>query len=283
MTRAIIAAVLTVTFGGWQQAQWLHYPERGTPRTRDGKPNLSAPTPRGANGKPDLSGVWATDGTPAEENKRLLPGIGDFVVPGDDPSTFSKYFFNFFADFNRDEEDLLTPAAAALFRTRLLATEDLSPSSRCLPSALPMVDLLPVPYKIVQTSRETLILYEADNRFRQIYTDGRKHTADPAPTWFGYSVGRWEGETFTAETVGFNDLAWLDGVGHPRSEKLRLTERFTRRDFGHMNIAITVEDSEMYTRPVTIRVSATLQPDTDVQESVCLENQKLRAHLNSQQ
>lgn len=280
MTRVMFAAVLAAACGGVLQAQWLNYHDRGIPRTRDGKPDLSAPAPRGPDRKPDLSGVWATDGTPPEENKRLIPGIADFVVPGDDPSRFSKYFFNFFADLNRQEEDLLTPAAAALFRSRLDATEDLSPSSRCLPSALPMAALLPLPYKIVQTSRETLILYEVDNLFRQIYTDGRTHTADASPTWLGYSIGRWEGETFVAETAGFNDLAWLDGAGHPRSEKLKLTERFTRRDFGHMNIAFTVEDPAMYTRPVTIRVSATLQPDTDVQEYICLENQKLRASVN---
>ena len=124
-----------------------------------------------------------------------------------------------------------------------------------------------------------MVLYEMDNTHRQIYTDGRKIPADPNPSWLGYSVGRWERDTFVVDSAGFNDRARLDGGGHPRSEALRLQERFHRRDFGHMNVEIIVDDPKLYTKPFTVKVTEILLPDSDVVETICNENEKDRAHL----
>jgi hypothetical protein len=256
-------------------AQWLNYPTPGTPRTRDGKPNLTAPAPRASDGKPDLSGVWQTELVPPGES--VLGKADYFVVPGDDPRTFSKYFWNILADF-KPEEAPMRPEAAELFRKN--GTTAITPGSSCLPGSIPAVDMLAyAPFKIIQTRGVTLVLYELDNTHRQIYTDGRKLPADPNPSWLGYSVGRWEGDTFVVDSAGFNDKARLDGFGHPRSEALHLQERFHRRDFGHMDVQITVDDPKLYTKPFTVKVTEVLLPDSDVLETICNENEKDRAHL----
>jgi hypothetical protein len=124
----------------------------------------------------------------------------------------------------------------------------------------------------------TAILYEVDNMFRQVYTDGRKLPVDPQPAWLGYSVGKWEGDTLVVDSSGFNDRSWLDAYGHPHSEALRIQERFHRRDFGHMDLQLTIDDPKMYTRPFAIKVTEVLLPDTDILEYVC-ENETDRAHL----
>ena len=263
-------------------AQWLNYRDPKTPRTKDGKPNLSAAAPRISGGRPDLSGVWQTEPSPPEEMARLFPNLGAVVLLGDDPRTFSKYVLNVLADFKPEEAPIRSGAAASFGPTAKSAAGD-HPSSHCLPLGITMAEGLgsPIPYKIVQTPGWIMLLYEADGTHRQIYTDGRKHPTDPDPTWLGYSVGRWEGDTLVVDTVGFNDKSWLDAFGHPHSEALHLTERFHRRDFGHMDLQITIEDPEIYTRPFTIRYSQRLLPDTDVLETVCTENEKDRTHLDS--
>lgn len=256
------------------QAQWLNFPAPGTPRTRDGKPNLTAPAPR-FEGKPDLSGVWRTELTPPGES--VLGNESYFVVPGDDPRTFSKYFWNILADF-KAEESPMRPEAAELFRKNRASA--VTPSSSCLPLGIPGGDLLSyAPFKIIQTRGETVVLYEADNTHRQIYTDGRKLPVDPNPAWLGYSVGHWEGDTFVVDSAGFNDRGRLDGFGHPRSEALRLRERFHRRDFGHMDLEVTVDDAKLYLKPITVKVTEVLDPGGDVLESFCNENEKDRTHL----
>src|SRR5436309_137012 len=131
--------------------QWLNYPTPGTPRGADGKPNLSAKAPRASNGKPDLSGVWRTAYDSPDENERLFgPGVKAFVEPGDDPSSFSKYFLDILVDFPRDAKPML-PAAAALFQ-RNVARKSYSSSANCLPQGLPRTDINSyAPFKIVQT------------------------------------------------------------------------------------------------------------------------------------
>ena len=124
-----------------------------------------------------------------------------------------------------------------------------------------------------------MVLYEADTVFRQIFSDGRALPPDPQPSWFGYSVGKWVGDAFVAETVGLNDKGPLDLLGHPRSEALRLTETFRRPDFGHMDVQITIDDPKIYTKPVTILVKHRLVPDTELLESFCNENEKDSAHM----
>src|SRR5262249_25720773 len=102
---------------------------------------------------------------------------------------------------------------------------------------------------------------------------------DPDPTWMGYSTGTWQGNTLVVESRGFNDRAWLDAFGHPRSEQMHLTERFSRPDFGHLNVEMTVDDPKYYTRPFMVKLAYRLIPDSDVLESVCAENERDRAHL----
>jgi hypothetical protein len=267
-------AWLTMT----SHAQWLHYPTPGTPRTHDGTPNLAAKPPRASNGKPDLSGVWQAAYAPAGENERLF-GAFKNIVPGDDPRMFSKYFLNILADFKREESPIRS-AAAALFRKHSNLE---SPSTRCVPQGIPRGDLDNyLPFKIIQTRGVIAVLYEESNTYRQIYTDGRKLPDDMQPTWMGYSVGHWEGDTLVVDSAGFNDQGWLDTSGHPQSEELRIRERFQRRDFGHMDLELTIDDPKMYTKPFTIKATEVLLPDSDVLEYVCTENERDRAHLGKQ-
>jgi hypothetical protein len=122
------------------------------------------------------------------------------------------------------------------------------------------------------------MLSEADTTFRQIFTDGRKHPEDPQPSWLGSSVGRWEGDSLVVETIGFNDRGWLDAAGHKHSDALRVTERFHRRDFGHLDLQLTLDDPKTFTHPVTVKFTELLLPDTDLIESFCSENEKDLAH-----
>jgi hypothetical protein len=145
---------------------------------------------------------------------------------------------------------------------------------------VPRAELIAFPFKIVQTPGLIVMMYEADNTRRQIYTDGRKLPTDPNPTWMGYSVGHWEGETLVVDTAGFNDKIWLDIFGHPVSESMHVQERFSRRDFGHMDLQITIDDPKMYTKPFTFKVTQLLLPDSDIFEYFCTENEKDRAHIN---
>ncbi len=257
------------------EAQWLNYPTPGIPRTPDGKPNLSAPAPRAANGKPDLSGLWQTDSAPPELLERLIPGTTNGA--GEEP--LSQYYINIFADFKPDETPL-RPAAAARFAQRAPNFSKESPLPHCLPVGMPLVEMAPAPYKIIQTPRITFMLYERDTTFRQVFTDGRKLPDDPQPSWLGYSVGKWDGDSLVVDTIGFNDRGWLDARGHAHSEALHLTERFRRLDFGHMKVQLTFDDPQTYTRPFTVKLNQRLLPDTDLLESYCADNEKDAAHLD---
>ena len=149
----------------------------------------------------------------------------------------------------------------------------------CLPIGIPADHLLSGPLKIIQAPGLTLIRNEYENTFRQIYTDGRKAPADPEPLWLGYSVGRWERDTFIVDTVGFNDKSWLDGMGHPHSESLHLTEQFHRRDFGHLDVDVTIDDPKVYTKTFSVKFTELLQPDSDVREYFCAENERNNSHI----
>ena len=261
---------------GALNAQWLNYPTRGTPMTRAGKPNLSAKPPRSHDGKPDLSGVWQIEPPLPGEIERLF---GDRVVKqaeGDDPRTFSKYFFNFLVDF-REEESPIRPEAAAL-ASRRRQTMD-TPTSHCLPLGIPAIELLAFPFKIFQTHEAIVVFYEASGVFRQIHLDGRKLPEDPFPSWMGYSTGKWEGDTLVVDTAGFNDKGWMDNSGHPRSEALRIRERFHRRDFGHLDVQAIIDDPKVLTRPVTIKFTEVLIPNSDVLEAFCAEGERDRAYM----
>lgn len=264
-------------------AQWLSFPTPGTPRTRDGKPNLNAPAPRAVDGKPDLSGVWMHELTSVAEMRRLYgAGIDERVkvdVPGMEIGTQHKYAFDILLDFKPGESPT-RPAVAELLKR----AANRSPADVCMGHpGIPLADLLSEPIKIVQSPRLTVILYEVDNARRQIFTDGRTLPKEfDYPAFYGYSAGHWERDVFVVETAGFNDRTPLDSMGHPHSEALRVTERYRRRDFGHLDLEMTFDDPQMYTKPFTIKVPHDLLPDSDIFESYCDENEKDRAHLQKQ-
>jgi hypothetical protein len=265
----VLAAAPSAVLG-----QWLNYRTPNLPRRSDGKANLSAPAPRGPDGKPNLSGLWQTESAPAELLKRLIPDATNGA--GEEP--LSQYFVNIFSDF-KPEEVPFQPDAARSFRQRAENFTKLSPISHCLPEGMPMIEMAPAPYKIVQTPGVTFMLYERDTTYRQIYTDGRKLPDDPQPSWLGYSVGKWDGDSLLVDTIGFNDRGWLDARAHAHSEALRLTERFHRLDLGHMEVQLTIDDPGTYTRPFTIKLKQRLLPDTDLLESYCAENEKDARHM----
>ncbi len=258
------------------QAQWVHLPTPGLPRTADGKPKLSAPVPRTRDGKPDLTGIWEAEPAPREELMKMLPGGINGL--GEDPP--SKYFLNILADYPLDEAPLV-PEAAATFQKRLPFFGRDFQVTRCLPAGVPNDDLLPVPFKILQTQNQIAMLFELDNSFRQIFTDGRQLPNDPSPSWLGYSVGKWEGDTLVVETIGLNDKAWLDAIGHTHSELLHVTERFHRRDFGHIEVELRLDDPKTFAKPVTIHFNERLVPDTELIETFCAEGEKDAAHMAS--
>ena len=232
-------------------AQWLNYPAPGIPRTPDGKPNLLAPAPRGADGKPDLSGVWNG------------PGAGS-------------YDRNIARDLKPSD---IQPWAEALYQQRVRDLGKGAPRANCLPDPFVyyhMVDLA----RMVQTPGVIVMLYQGttNSMHRTIFTDGRKLPVDPNPTWMGYSVGRWDGDTLVVDTAGFNDRSWLDIEGHPHTEALHIIERYQRRDFGHLDLEVTIDDPKTFTRPFSMKIQKALTPDTDLLESVC-ENDTSIPHM----
>ena len=123
--------------------------------------------------------------------------------------------------------------------------------------------------RILQTPAMIVILQE-DLTFRQIHMDGRALETDPNPTWMGYSAGHWEGDTLVVESNGYNDRTWLI-QGYPHTEALRMTERFRRTDFGHLEMAVSFDDPKAYNKAWTLPVSARLAADTEIMEAVCNE------------
>jgi hypothetical protein len=250
--RIKLTAILAMAIAAPAFAQWLNQPTPGTPRLPDGKPNLSAPAPRNADGKPDLSGVW----------NRISP----------------KYRVNITADLKPEE---VKPWAKELVKQR---TEDLgrdSMNARCLPSgpaySTDADSTAGGMMKIIQTPANIVIL-NPDLTYRQIFLDGRKLETSPNPSWMGYSVGHWDGDTLVVESNGFNDRTWLDTSGHPHTEALRMTERYRRRTFGNLDVEITLQDSAVYARPWTVAVRAELAPDTEMIEYVCNEEHNTIDH-----
>lgn len=233
-------------------AQWPDVKTPGVPRLPNGKPNLMAPTPRTADGKPDLSGIWEPNGL--------------------------KYLLNIAADLKPDQVPF-QPWAAALYKERIENHGLDDPDARCLPSSMPRKDAITSPYKILQSPNLIVFLYESRTTFRQVFLDGRALPADPNPTWDGYSIGHWDGDTLVVQTSGFNGKAWLDSNGHPMTDALHLTEKFRRPDFGHMTIEITIDDPKAYTKPWTVTENPHLLLDTELIEYICNENNKDLPHL----
>ena len=272
--------VLSLLFAAGAQAQWLNFPTPGTPRTADGKPNLTAPAPRALDGKPDLSGVWMHERTTIAEVRKLF---GDrfesdiaLAPPGMEIGTQHKYLFDILLDY-KPEAAMLRPKAVELLRSFAASR---NPANVCTGVfGFPMAGLLSEPIKIVQAPRLTMVLYEVQNLRRQIYTDGRALPKEVNfPAYLGYSAGHWDHDTLVVESAGFNDKTTLDAMGHPHGEALHVTERFHRRDFGNLDIEMTFDDPEMYTKPFTIKIPHHLMADADIFEDFC-DNEKDSAHL----
>jgi hypothetical protein len=270
MVRLASALGLLAVVVASADAQWLNHRDPKAPRTADGKPNLSAPAPR-VNGAPDLSGVWQTERTPvAEFVKAVGPTLPLLQV---DLNDITKHALNIFWGTKPGEEPL-RPEGAAAFKEQLASGREFQ-SAYCLPTALPS-NLEVTEFKMIQAPGQLGVIPGTGDPSRQIYTDGRSLPKNPEPNWTGYSVGTWQRDTLIVETVGITTRASLDAFGHPRSDAMKITERYRRRDFGHMDLEVSIEDPKYYTRPFGYKTSLTLLPDTDILEYVCTENQKLR-------
>lgn len=213
-------------------AQWLDRKTPGIPRTADGKPNLSAPAPRGADGKPDLTGVWN----------------GPDPNPPTDPANAQAWV-----------SDLARQRQQEYFKAR--------PFYSCLPSG-PEDGRFGGWKRVLQTPAAIAILSD-DLTYRLIFTDGRTLEADPAPSWEGYSVAHWDGDTLLVESNGFNDKTWVGRNGLSHTEKLRVTERYRRPDFGHLEVDITYTDPDAFVKPWGFTAKMQLAADTEMLESVC--------------
>lgn len=273
--RSVRVPLLLLCFNFFAAGQWLNYPAPGLPRTKDGKVDLHAKTPRTLDGKPDLSGVWHVYSEPPEEKQRLFgPDLDQLAVPGMDSTTISKYATDILIDFPPGEIRMTSEGEAIARATR----EAVGKENRCLPRGIIRGALVSEVNKIIQTPSLIVIFQEGDSMMRQIYTDGRKLPIDPQPSWMGYSTGHWEKDTLVVETAGFNGRTSLDARRHPISDAMRVTERFRRRDVGHLDVEMTFDDPKSYNKPFTIKVTHLLQPDTDILEYVCLENEKDSVH-----
>ena len=239
-------------------AQWQHHLTPGIPRLPDGKPNLSAPTPRAPDGRPDLSGIWDAG------NMLYFHDLAKGLKPGDvEP----------------------TPWAAAVRKQRMDRNHVDDPYGYCLPLGVPRINFRSE-FKIVQTPMLTAFLHETyvGMMFRQVFTDGRPlpKASDSEPTWLGYSVGRWDGDTFVVDTTGFRDRGWLSArEAYPHSDALHVTERFRRADFGHMDVTVTIDDPKAYVKPWTNTIALLLQPDTELLEAFCDNQMTILKHWSA--
>jgi len=236
-------------------AQWFNLASKRIPRTKDGKVDMNAPAPRKADGNADLSGIWLAD-TP-----KYLQDLTTGLQPGD-------------VVMQAWAEKVTAERKAGLH-----AGEE--SDANCLPQGVPKINATPVPFKIIQDPELVVILYEAFGQYRQIFLDGRKLPEDPNPTWLGYSVGKWDGDTLVVDSTGFNGKAWLNQAGHPATEALHVTERFHRRDFGHLDMQVTIDDPKVYSKPWTNTEPMHLLADTEILEFVCNENEKDVRHLTT--
>ena len=243
----LLSIFSTVYISAQQPQSRLDAVNESAARANGAPPPPIGPAPRLTDGKPDLSGVWFGGGP--------FGNIEDGLAPG--------------------ETVPLLPQARTLKASRL-AKDD--PVVNCLPAGVPRAMLLP--WRIVQTATHIFFLFEADS-YRQIFIDGRPHPAPDAlnPSWYGHSVGRWEGDTLVVDTVGFNERTWFDYGGHPHTERLHVVERWTRREFGTLENQVTIDDPGAYARPFSATFRARLLPGIDLMEYICSENNKATASI----
>lgn len=229
-------------------AQWLNLKTPGIPRTADGKPDLSAPAPKSADGHPDLSGLWV----PVDATGSLF-----------DSSKIQKWALDAMAAQERD-----------FYRN--------DPRFHCLPSGpgnYPAGRSVGGMRRIVQHP-DFMAVLNYDMTYRQIFLDGRALDEKPWPTWEGYSVGHWEGDTLVVQSKGFNNKTWLTREGLPHTEQLQITERYRRPDFGHINLEITYRDPGTFNEPVKAVINMEYRADGEILEIVCAESETGRSHWN---
>ena len=234
------------------EAQWLNYPTPGIPRAADGKPDLAAPAPRTPDGRPDLSGLWN------KISPKYSRNIAADLKPGDIAPWARALVDERRENLGKDYMNVLCVPLGPGYSTDADSTG---------------AEMM----KIVQTP-SLIIILNPDLTYRQIFMDGRPLESAPNPSWMGYSVGHWDGDTLVVESNGFNDRTWLDHDGHPHSEALRVTERYHRRDFGNLNVEVTLSDPSIYAHPWTVNVRAELAADTELLEWVCNEDGSQTEH-----
>lgn len=232
-------------------AQWFDWQNPGIPRTADGRVNLDAPVPEGVDGHPDLSGMWLpVDASGSVFDQENYQGWALDVMTAQERSFFAK-----------------------------------DPRFNCLPDG-------PASYlagsstggtrRLVHTPTFIAVL-NPDMTYRQIHLDGREAVENPIlPNWLGYSAGHWEGDTLVVVSYGFNDKTWLTREGLPHTDQLRVTERYTREDFGHITLEITYEDPGTLNQPVQASVSMVHQQSLDILENVCNESQTAQQYYTGE-
>jgi len=246
-------------------AQWLNYPTRGVPTTSDGAPNLAAPTPRTTDGHPDFSGMWEP------EKDRPCPPRGCF------DSILAEHFMDIAWGLTGGLP--YQPWAAALVKERLQRNSIDDPGSNCQPMGIVKNHTAPFMKKVIQIPGVVVILNEREVTYRQIFTDGRPLPVDPQPSYNGYSIGAWDGDTLVVRTNGFRDGIWLDRAGNPITPTATITERFRRKDYGHLEIGVTVDDPKAYTSPWTVTLNQLIVLNTELIDYHCAENEKDTAHF----
>ena len=268
--RAVSIAAIAATVSVSLSAQWPLHPAAGAPRTPNGEVDLSAPAPRTPEGTPDLSGLWET----------IRTGTTQPIVGTDSgPLGRTSPFWNVGTGLEGGLP--LRPWARELRAQRVADDSKDNPDAHCLPIGITQLHNHPQPRKIVQTPAVIILLYEANGGVRQIFLDGRSlPDNDPQPWWYGYSIGKWDGDTLVVTSSGFRDEGWLDVNGAPLTDEATITERFRRVDYGHLEIDVTVDDPKAYTRPWTaLTIRQQLMPDDELIEFVCQENERSTEHF----
>jgi hypothetical protein len=259
--RLILPTVLALSVSA--HAQWLNYPTAGIPLGANGKPDLAAPAPRAADGKPDLSGIWQLEA--------VCPPAGcDDYAPAPE-----------FLDFGARLAGGLPyqPWAAELTRERSAQLGRDDPVAWCRPGGALRILTFPPPRKVIQLPGLVVILSERDVTYRQLFADGRPLPKDPEPTYNGYSTGTWQGDSFVVETIGFRDGIWLDRKGSPLTEAAKVTEKFRRVNYGHLEVEVTVDDPKAYTKPWSVKLNQVAMLNTELLDYFCLDNEKDTKHL----
>ena len=264
--RAVLGCVLATMMAAPAvvSGQWFNYATEGLPRNPDGTLNRRAPAPRLPDGHPDLSGIWHA-ANPTRCN-------GQFVQCGNEIGG-SLLGGNLGRDFPGGSLPY-RPEAATLAATRHADDSRDDPHVRCMPDNPPRAWTLPHMTKAIHNPKLLVLLYEVNAMYRQIFIDGRPFPEDPNPTWNGYSVAHWEGDTLVIETRGFRDGLWIDTWGSPMSDAAKMTERMRRPDFGTLEIELTIDDPKNYTKPFTVKLTQDLEPDTELADEFCIENEK---------